>query len=193
MLTVMANHDSVLKAHLENPCLRNATYISPHTQNEIIDIIGKRIIQNSIIKEVIQARFYSIVVDEVTSHNKEVMPLCVRFVDVHKDIREEFIQFSTLTRVTGEAIAARVCSDLADLGLDIENIRGQGYDGASNMSSSRVGLQTLIKEKAPLAIYTHCSGHCLNLVISHSCSLPAIRNVLDKMKATCLFFLNSPK
>ena len=61
------------------------------------------------------------------------------------------------------------------------------------MSSSRIGLQALIKEKAPLAIYTHCSGHCLNLVISHSCSLPTIRNVLDKMKATCLFFLNSPK
>ena len=53
-----------------------------------------------------------------------------------------------------------------------------------------LGLQALIKEKAPLAIYTHCSGHCLNLVISHSCSLPTIRNVLDKMKATCL---NSPK
>ena len=132
-------------------------------------------------------------VDEVTSHNKEIMPLCVRFVDVHKDIREEFIQFSTLTQVIGEAIAARVCSDLADLGLDIENIRGQDYNGASNMSSSHVGLQALIKEKAPLVIYTHCSGHCLNLVISHSCSLPAIRNVLDKMKATCLFFLNSPK
>ena len=45
------------------------------------------------------------------------------------------------------------------------------------MSSSRVGLQALIKDKAPLAIYTHCSGHCLNLVISHSSSLPTIQNV----------------
>ena len=117
----------------------------------------------------------------------------MRFVDVHKDIREEFIQFSTLPRVTGEAIATNVCSDLASLGLELKNIRGQGYDGASNMSSSRVGVQALIREKSPLAIYTHCSGHCLNLVISHLCSLPMIRNVLDKMKATCLFFLNSPK
>ena len=44
-----------------------------------------------------------------------------------------------------------------------------------------------------LAVYTHCSGHCLNLVISHSSSLPIIRNVLDKMKATCFYFLKSPK
>lgn len=186
MLTVMANHDPILKAHLESPHPRNATYISPHTQNEIIDIIGKKIIQNSIIIKVIQACFYSIIADEVTSHNKEIMFLCVRFVDVHKDIWEEFIQFSTLTRLTGEAIATRVYSYLADLGLDIKNIRGQGYDGASSMSSSRVGLQTLIKEKVPLAIYTHRSGHCLNVVISLSCSNMKI-NVLDEMKATCLF------
>ena len=134
-------------------------------------------------------------VDEVTSHNQELMPLCVRFVDVHKDIREEFIQFSTLTRVTGEAIANQICSNLRSLGLEIKNLRGQGYDGASNMSSNRVGVQALIRQQSPLAIYTHCSGHCLKLVISHSCSLhvPCIRNVMDKMKATCLFFLHSPK
>lgn len=102
---------------------RNCTYISPHTQNEIIKIIGKLMIQKSIVDEIIQARFYSIMVDEVTSHNQELMPLCVRFVDVQKNIGEEFIQFSTLFRVTGEAIAARICSDLTNLGLDLKNIR----------------------------------------------------------------------
>ena len=81
-------------------------------------------------------------VDEVTSHNHELMPLCVRFVDVQKNIREEFIQFSTLSCVTGEAIAARICSDLTNLGLDLKNIRGQGYDGASSISSNRVGVYT---------------------------------------------------
>ena len=105
MLRLLSNHDPVLKAHLKTPRLRNTTYISPYTQNEIIDIIGKQMIQKSIIEEVILARFYSIMVDEVTSHNQELMPLCVRFVDTQKNIREEFIQFSTLTRVTGEAIA----------------------------------------------------------------------------------------
>ena len=98
-----------------------------------------------------------------------------------------------MNRITGEAIASVIFEDLNQLGLDVYNIRGQGYDGASNMSSDRIGLQALVREKAPLAVYTHCAGHCLNLVIGHSCSLPIVRNVLDKMKATCLFFLNSPK
>ena len=44
MLKLIANHDPILKNHLEHPRQRNATYISPYTQNEIIDIIGKRII-----------------------------------------------------------------------------------------------------------------------------------------------------
>ena len=120
------------------------------------------------------------------------MPLCVRFVD-DKCIREEFLQFSTLVRVTGVAIATRICTDLQNLDLDVKKIRSQGYDGASNMSSERVGVQAHIREQSPLAVYTHCSGHCLNLVISHSSSLPVVRNMLDRMKSVCLFFCNSPK
>lgn len=49
-----------------------------------------------------------------------------------------------LTHITGEAIATSVLNDLEELGLDVANVRGQGYDGASNMSSACVGLQALI-------------------------------------------------
>ena len=76
--------------------------------------------QKTIVEEVIQACFYLI------SHNQleKLMPLCVRCVDAQKNIKEEFIHFSTLSCVTGEAIVARICSDLTNLGLDLKNIRG---------------------------------------------------------------------
>lgn len=45
-------------------------------------------------------------VDEVTSHNQEWMPLCIRFVDKECNIREEFVQFSKLTRITGSACSS---------------------------------------------------------------------------------------
>ena len=79
-------------------------------------------------------------------------------------------------------------STLQGLGLEIENVRGQGYDGAANMSSDNVGVQRRIRERSPKAVYVHCSGHSLNLVISHSCALPQIRNVIDKLKpnAACI-------
>ena len=56
--------------------------------------------------------------------------------------------------------------------LDINNIRGQGYDGASS------GVSTQILQKQPKALYCHCRGHNLNLVISSACSkVPEIRNL----------------
>ena len=52
------------------------------------------------------------------------------------------------------------------------------------MSSETVGVQGLIQKDAPKAVYTHCSGHCLILVMC---------NTLNRMKATVMFFTNSPK
>ena len=155
LLKMMANYDPILKNHLEKPKLRNATYISPIIQNKLIDIIGKCIIQKSIIDEIKKAKYFSVMVDEVTSHNQEIMPLCIRFVDESNCIREEFIHFSTLVQVTGQFIATQVQSDLKSLELDIKNIRGQGYDGASNMSNDRTGVQAHIRKESPLECVYH--------------------------------------
>ena len=143
--------------------------------------------------EIKAAKLYSIMADEVTSHNKEQLALCARFIDKNNDVREDFIAFIHLPRITGEVIAETIVSTLQGLGLEIENVRGQGYNGAANMSSDDVGVQRRIKERSPKAVYVNCSGHCLNLVISHSCALPPIRNVIDKLKECCLYFLGSPK
>ena len=144
-------------------------------------------IQKEIVQEVKRCKYFSILVDEVTPFNKQIMPF-VRFVDSNSEIREEFLQFSVLPRITGKAIASCILSDIDQLGLDMNNLRGQGYDGASNTSSERFGLQALLRQKSPLAVYTHCTGHCLNLVIRRSCSLPIVRNVIDKMKSVSMFF-----
>ena len=194
-LEMIANHDDILKQHLDNIQLssRNVTYMSPLIQNEIIEIIGQDIILKNLLEEIKAAKFYSIIADEVTSHNKEQLALCARFIDKNNDVREDFIAFIHLPRITGEVIAETIVSTLQGLGLEIENVRGQGYDGAANMSSDNVGVQRRIRERSPKAVYVHCSGHCLNLVIYHSCALSQIRNVIDKLKRCCLYFLGSPK
>jgi len=45
---------------------------------------------------------------------------------------------------------------------------GYGFDGASAMSSERVGAAALVKSKAPLADYFHCTMHSFNLSASQS-------------------------
>ena len=155
--------------------------------------MGKDMILAQIVSEVNSAVYYSVLADETTSHNKEQLSLCIQFVDNCKDIREEFVRFSGLHRTTGYHIAQEMKSVLTEIGLDISNMRGQGYDGVAAMSSERISMQRLIRDDAPKAVYMHCNGHCLNLVIGHACSNTDVRNMIDKLKAMCLYFKYSPK
>ena len=193
LLKLLAVNDQELHQHLQSPVMRNVTHMSPQTQNELIEVMGKHIVLRNIVDELKAARWYTILADEVTSHNTEHLAICARFVDQNNDIREEFLAFIGLDRITGAEIADTIVKFLQDNDVPVANMWGQGYDGASNMSSDRVRVQARIQQAAPLATYIHCSGHCLNLVISKSCSLPDIRNVMDQLEHCCRFFLNSPK
>ena len=62
-------------------------------------------------------------------------------------------------------------------------------------SSSTVGVQALIREVSPLALYTHCHSHQLNLCIVKACSLPQIRNaggLVSEIAKIFLLFTKAP-
>lgn len=193
ILKLLSKENDLLSKHLSNPNNKNATYVSPDIQNQLISVIGFDIIQADILKEISNAKFFSVLADEVTSHNQEHLSLCIRFVDSNNKVREEFLEFVRVIRTSGEALAIAILSTLQTMGLSVHNIRGQGYDGAAAMSSEKVGVQGRIIQEEPKAVYTHCSSHNLNLVIAHSCSLPNVRNMLDILKEASLFFSMSPK
>ncbi|CAN1248213.1 Zinc finger MYM-type protein 1 [Linum perenne] len=50
-------------------------------------------------------------------------------------------------------------------GLSLSRIRGQGYDGASNMKGEINGLKSLILAENPSAHYVHCFAHQLQLTL----------------------------
>ncbi|XP_068247892.1 zinc finger MYM-type protein 1-like [Palaemon carinicauda] len=45
------------------------------------------------------------------------------------------------------------------------DMRGQGYDGAANISGIYNGLQFRLQRRNPKALYVHCQAHSLNLVL----------------------------
>jgi hypothetical protein len=49
--------------------------------------------------------------------------------------------------------------------LSWKQVRGQGYDGASNMRGEFNGLRALIMKDNGSAYYVHCFAHQLQLVI----------------------------
>ena len=71
--------------------------------------------------------------DEVTTHNKEQLLLCLRFVDNEKNGREEFLGFVSVTRITGEILVNTILITLQNQGLSVENLRGQEYDCSINV------------------------------------------------------------
>jgi hypothetical protein len=75
--------------------------------------------------------------------------------------------------------------------LDIKKLRGQGYDGASNISGRFQGVKARIQQVQPLAIYTHCVAHVHNLVVVDSCSNHFIRDTLAVVKEVINFFKES--
>ena len=100
---MIVNHDDILKQHLDNIQLssRNITYMSHLIQNEIIVIIGQDITLKNLIEEMKAAKLYSVMADEVTSHNKEQLALCVRFIQKNNDVREDLTAFIRLPRING--------------------------------------------------------------------------------------------
>ena len=138
ILRLLGKSNQTLKEHLDNPIARNAQYLSPQIQNEIISIKAYDVLQRDLINEVKKAKFFTILADEVESHHVEQLPICVRFVDKSNDIREEFLKFGRCTQVNGESISNEILQIIKKADLDIMNCHGQGYDGASNISSQAV-------------------------------------------------------
>ena len=61
------------------------------------------------------------------------------------------------------------------------------------MSSGKEGVQAKTKEISPLALFTHCYAHCLNLSIAATCKLSEVRNLIGLINEAYLFLNNSPK
>lgn len=83
--------------------------------------------------------------------------------------------------------------NINDLGLNMNNIRGLGFDGAANMSGVFNGCATKFQESYPQAIYVHCANHSLNLALSHSCTVSEIKNCLGTINKIITFFRSSCK
>ena len=56
------------------------------------------------------------------------------------------------------------------------------------MSGQFRGVQAIIREEFPNAIYVHCSAHSLNLAICHSCTVQPVRNCIGTVSNVVNFF-----
>jgi hypothetical protein len=169
-------------------------FTSGTRQNEILEMFSHAIV-NHICDEVRKAGMFSIIVDGTHDvSGTEQQSMCIRYVDEELKPIEAFLGLYESPDTTGQTIASCVFDVLTRLQLPLNNLRGQTFDGTSNMSGSYKGCQAIIRQRPPLALYTHCGSHCSNLVAEKVCSLgPLLRNSIQVVQETGAVFSASIK
>ena len=98
--------------------------------------------------------------------------ISIRFVS--DDIKEVFIDFLAVERITGEVLAEQILKYIDTSRLSLSDLRGQCYDGGSG---ARKGCRAIIQEQAPMATFVHCAAHRLNLAVVSTCKIQVFKNV----------------
>lgn len=183
---------------------RRATRISKTTVNLIIKCC-ERVILRHIIKDVQEARIYSIMFDETTDislisqlsiilryrKGDKICESFVKFLDLHAEDKAEENEIEP--KMTGIKIGNIVINALKDLDLNLQNCVGITTDGCSTMVSEMRGAVRTIMQEAVNATYSPCANHILNLSLSKSIAVQAVRNAIGTLKEIIFFFKGSAK
>ncbi|KAK3931923.1 Zinc finger MYM-type protein 1, partial [Frankliniella fusca] len=172
---------------------RKKNFTSPQIQNEIAEIAAHAILRDKL-EKIRSCEYYSLIMDEASDEStKEQMSIIVRTVNENLDTEEHFLGLYEVSDTTGQNLTALALDALTRLALPVENLRGQTYDGGSNMRGAMKGVQARIKEIQPLALYVHCFNHSLNLALQDTAkSVQIVRDSMEWTKDISVMIRRSP-
>jgi len=142
----------------------NSLLVSPDIQKDIIKCFAYEIL-HSILEDIGQDVFCLLVDESRDVSYKEQMAVVLRYVDKSGVVKESFVGIVHVKDTTAANLKSYIDSLFAKLKLSLKQVRGQGYDGASNMRGAFNGLQSLIMRENSSAYYVHCFAHQLQLVV----------------------------
>ncbi|GAV89067.1 LOW QUALITY PROTEIN: DUF4371 domain-containing protein, partial [Cephalotus follicularis] len=155
-------NESVQKDVLKN-APENLKLTSPQIQKDIVSAIAS--IRETIISEIGDGLFFILIDESRDVSVKEQMAIVLRYVDDKSCVIERFLVIVHVLDTTASSVKTTIDMLFSTHGLSISRIRGQCYDGASNMQGEFNGLKILIIRENKVAFYVHCFAHQLQLTL----------------------------
>ena len=170
LVELLAMFDTTMKEHVRRATTDQKCdhYLGKDIQNELIAVLSDAIL-NDIINEIKRAKYFSVILDCTPDiSHVEQLSLTIRYVSVDEEVAiyERFIEFIQVRSTTGEDLCSVLLEKLNTLKLNVQDIRGQGYDNGANMRGVHSGVQKHLLTINNRAFFTPCACHSYNLVVA---------------------------
>lgn len=178
-----------------NGTLQSATYLSPTSQNELLNCTSRcildRICRDFEGKD--GAEWFAVIADgsrDISGH--EQLSVCIRYV-IDCEIRERFIGFERLHELDANSVCTSLLDRLQSAPLHVKRCVAQCYDTTPVMAGEKTGLQARFRSATGNpCFYVHCYAHKLQLCLRHCISdIPAASAFLELMNSTINFVRSS--
>ena len=114
---------------------RYPSYTSPMSQNEMIQY-SAQYVREKIVREVKESKYFAVCLDTTLDSSKQdQLSVIIRYVGSNGHINEDLLDFVHSEQMTGQGLFDSLQSVLNKFSLNMENIRGQKYDGCSRSCS----------------------------------------------------------
>ncbi|KAJ9557938.1 hypothetical protein OSB04_012552 [Centaurea solstitialis] len=163
-LSLLREHNESIYNVTLDKASKNDKLTSPKIQKDIIKCFSQEIMKS--ICDEIGKDVFAVLVDESSDvSKKEQMAIVLRYVDSLGIVKERFVGIVHVTDTSYSTLKAAIDTEFSDNKLSMAQVRGQGYDGASNMCGEFNGLKALILKDNKSAHYVHCFAHQVQLVV----------------------------